>query len=125
MIALLLAINVASLGYVCRDKIREALTRTVYVCTLDDVEDRHASRATSDQSQDARNEVYWRDHIYHEILAACGLDALRCEAGALMLAQQSHYMRGVMLTTGLKPLVAQLKKSDDKTLTTYLTRNGG
>lgn len=119
MIALLLAINVASLGYVCRDKIREALTQTVYVCTLDDID----SKPSGAQSQDARNELFWRDHIYQEILCAAGLDGLRCAVGALMISRQSHFMRGQLLTTGLKPLVASLKKSDAKTLNTYLEQN--
>ena len=120
-ITALLVANVASLGYVFRAKIREALTQTVYVCTLDDIEDRHAPPAANYATH---RDDSTRLAVYREILAATGLDSLRCEAGALMLAQQSLHMRGVLLTTGLRPFVASLKKSDDETLRNYITRNG-
>lgn len=126
-ITALLVANVASLGYVFRAKIREALTRTVYICTLDDddlasTRPGHATPSANYATQDTN---FARLAVYREILAATGLDALRCEAGALMLACQSLHMRGVLLTTGLRPFVASLKKSDDMTIRNYITRNGG
>lgn len=118
-ITTLLVANVASLGYVFRAKIREALTQTVYICTLDDFEDTSPHYTSSKLRDDTT-----RLAVYREILQATGLDSLRRDAGALMLAQQSHYMRGVLLTTGLRPFVASLKKSDDETIRNYITRNG-
>lgn len=122
-ITTLLVANVASLGYWYRDPIRNYFTRTVYVCTLDDIEDT-SSRYVS-PSHAAQDTNFARLAVYREILGATGLDSLRQDAGALMLACQSLHMRGVLLTTGLRPFVASLKKSDDATIRSYLTRNGG
>lgn len=113
----LLAINVASLGYVFRRDIARYMTRTIYV--YDIPTETEYPGATSRQDHSRQVELGARMCVYREILQASGLDDLRCDVGASMLSKQDTNTRGLLLTTGLRVFVAQLKKTSDDKLEAY------
>lgn len=109
-LAALLAINVGSLAYVFRRDIARCMTRTIYVYDMGDLP--HSPHVTHYHDTT-------RLAVYREILAASGLDDLRCDVGASMLSKQDTQTRGLLLTTGLRVFVAQLRKTSDTKLEDY------
>lgn len=106
----LLTINVGSLAYVFRRDIARYMTRTIYVYDMGDLPRVPHVTHYHDTTRLA---------VYREILAASGLDDLRCGVGASMLSRQDARTRGLLLTTGLRVFVAQLKKTSDDKLEAY------
>lgn len=83
---------------------------------------RVSSRGTRDAGRETRRETP-RNAVYVSLLSAHGLDAQRATVGALMLDAMDASAAASVLATGIKPLVAWLRKRDDAQVSEFLSRN--
>lgn len=88
------------------------------------VSSRETQRETRDTRRETRRETS-RNAVYVSLLSAHGLDAQRATVGAMMLDAMDASAAASVLASGVKPLVAWLRKRDDVQVREFLSRNVG